>query len=135
MTWLRAIAALLCLAGCKAHFEEQVQRHEVAHADVDTDEQTSTHVEDAPDKTTTTTEVLDDAGRVRKRRVQVKEHGAVVIDKHVDVKSQERGDSEVDEQHHTNRSFDFLHSPLMWIGLVVVAGGGIALVLKFRGIL
>ena len=156
------ILAVCLLAACKTTSQSESHLTATAAETLDTQGRVETHVEEAPGRVTTTVEefappenapqvqiaatpdpnassvapaVVRVNGALLRRTVTVEEKGAITTATVADAKSQERGDSEVTASAEQKKSFDFLHGPLLWIGLAVMVAGGIALVLKLRGIL
>ena len=159
---VRRLLPLLLLAACKTASSSESHLTAAAAETLDTQGHVETHIEEAPSKVTTTVEEfappdvkgaesgaltamppstppptanVPDHGPLVKRTVTVEEKGAVTTATVADAKSQERGDSTLTISVKKKSSFDFMHSTLLWIGLAVMAAGGIALVLKLRGIL
>lgn len=111
-------ALLLCLAACRTSYEAEGATHAAVRQSLDEEGRTVTE-----STTTAPVRIVTETTRGNVHRIRTVELAPVTSTTTSDLKSQERADSTLDEQHSEKRTFDFLHGPFALLGgLVALAG-------------
>lgn len=116
---MRLALLAVALVACKTSYEAESASHATVSDSIDQQGRTITETTStSPIRIVTETTTASGVHRIR-----TVELAPVTSTTTSDVKSQERADSTLDEQHSEKRTFDFLHGPFALIGGIVLIGG------------